>query len=288
VDLARLVRTAAEDHRGMLTESGLTLHLDIPETPLVVEGDPARLAQAVGNLLHNTAKFTDSGGEVFVRLAQSIGEVSVSVRDSGIGISAEMLAHVFETFSQADRSLDRTRGGLGLGLALVKGIVELHGGRVSASSEGLNRGAEFLLTLPAAAPAPDPAPRMPSGATAAAARRVLIIEDNADTAQTMRDLLELGGHEVDVAATGTEGLDAAGRFQPELVLCDIGLPGMDGYEVARALRRNPATASTRLIAISGYARDEDRQRSMDAGFDLHVAKPLDPADLLRLLADVQG
>jgi PAS domain S-box-containing protein len=282
VDLARLVRTTAEDHRGMLDDAGLTLHLDVPETPVIVNGDAARLAQAVGNLLHNAAKFTDPGGQVFVQLSSRDGEASVSVRDTGIGISAEMLPRVFDTFTQADRSLARTRGGLGIGLALVKGILERHGGRTRAESAGPDCGATFTLTLPARPAELRPPTGALPGVIAGASKRVLIIEDNADAAETMRDLLQLTGHEVEVAGSGAAGIEAAERFRPEMVLCDIGLPEMDGYEVARAIRRNPALASVRLIAITGYARDEDRQRAVEAGFDVHMAKPIDPGALRRL------
>jgi len=213
----------------------------------------------------------------------------VSVRDSGVGIGPEMLPHVFEVFTQADDSLDRARGGLGVGLAVVKGLVELHGGEVRARSEGPGQGTEITLFLPVAAavPALPAAPVVPGrdadGELNRDARRILVVEDNPDAAATMRDFLELSGHEVELASSGADGVRAARRFHPEVVLCDLGLPGMTGFEVAVQLRRDPETASAQLIAVTGYGRDEDRRRSKEAGFDLHLTKPVDPAQLRRLL-----
>jgi CheY-like chemotaxis protein len=212
-----------------------------------------------------------------------LNTVEIHVQDTGIGIAPEMLARVFEPFSQAERSLDRTRGGLGLGLALVKGIVELHGGEVRAASRGLGHGATFTIRLPViASPEPDetPAPAAPS---APARLRVLVVEDNRDAAETLSDLLGLFGCTVEVTHSGAEAVEVADSFRPEVVLCDLGLPGMDGYQVAAALRRQPATSVARLIAISGYGQEDDRRRSREAGFDLHLTKPIDAEELQRLL-----
>jgi CheY-like chemotaxis protein len=220
----------------------------------------------------------------------------VRVRDSGIGIAPELLPHVFETFTQADRSMERSRGGLGLGLALVKGLVALHGGEVRAHSEGTGRGAEFVVLLPLAEadPRASGSQESPCGSSGGVedgpkdlhSARILIIEDNPDAAETLRDLLKLSGYEVAVALSGPAGIETARQFRPTVVLCDLGLPEMDGYAVATALRRDPVTASARLIALSGYAQEEDRRRAMAAGFDAHLGKPLDPAELQRWLACV--
>jgi CheY-like chemotaxis protein len=197
-----------------------------------------------------------------------------------------MLPHVFESFTQADRSLDRSRGGLGLGLALVKGLVELHGGDVEAFSEGLGRGAEFTVRLPRVAEPSVSEQVVQPQAMPAAAARVLIVEDNPDAADSLRELLELSDHTVQVAYSGPEAVQIAPQFRPDVVLCDLGLPGMDGYEVAAVLRRDSAMANTRLIALSGYGREEDQRRSTEAGFDRHLIKPIDLDELLGLLRDV--
>lgn len=290
LDLAQLVRETVQGYRETLRSSGLVLDLDLPDEPLPVRGDRMRLSQALSNLLHNACKFTPPGGRVDVRAWRHGDRIEVAVRDSGQGIAREVLPHVFEVFSQADHSLDRARGGLGVGLAVVRGLVEMHGGEVSAASEGLGKGSEFTLLLPieegapvagVAAAAPQ-ARDEPTGAEDAH-RRILVVEDNPDAAATMRDFLELSGHEVELASSGTDGVKAARDFHPEIVLCDLGLPGMDGFQVAAALRRDPDTASARLIAVTGYGREEDRRRSREAGFDLHLTKPVDPAQLRRVL-----
>src|SRR5262249_10808333 len=260
--------------------------LDLPGEQVWVLGDARRLGQVLGNLLHNAAKFTGAGGQVSVSLRAdpAAQRATVVVRDTGVGISAEMLPHVFETFTQGDHTLERSRGGLGLGLALVKGIVELHGGEVRAWSAGRGQGAELSFTLPLSR---RPAPRTPAPATrpvpAGPRLRILIVEDNRDTARTLRTLLSRYGHEVNMAHSGTAGVEAARTWRPEVVLCDLGLPEMDGFEVAAALRHDPATSSIRLIAVSGYGQEEDRRRSEAAGFDLHLTKPVDPLELQRLL-----
>jgi PAS domain S-box-containing protein len=286
IDLARHARTAAEDRRPVLERAGLALVVEAPETPVWVTGDPTRLAQIVNNLLDNAAKFSGGGGQVTVRVAADAArrQTVLSVRDEGVGIEPEMLPRLFSAFAQADRSLDRSRGGLGLGLALVKGLAELHGGEVEAFSEGPGRGAEFLVRLPLAE---EPAPVAPAAGRpelSAERRRILVVEDSKDAAEALRVLLELRGHEVRVAHTGPQGVEAAKGWRPDVVLCDIGLPGLDGCGVARALRLNPATARARLLALTGYGQEEDRRRSREAGFDHHLVKPADPEELQRLLA----
>jgi two-component system CheB/CheR fusion protein len=237
-----------------------------------LDADPTRLAQIVGNLLTNAAKFTPRGGRVEVALEQAGGDAVLTVRDTGVGIPREAMERIFEPFVQADRSLDRARGGLGLGLALVRGLVELHGGSVTASSAGPELGAEFRVRLPLAATAEN-ARAAEAKRSPVLPRRVLIIEDNADTAGALEEALALDGHHVRTARDGPEGLAKARAFHPEVVLCDIGLPGMDGYEVARALRADAALSDAFLVAVTGYALPEDLRRAREAGFDRHIAKP---------------
>jgi CheY-like chemotaxis protein/nitrogen-specific signal transduction histidine kinase len=285
-DLARLVRQTAEDFRSIFDGSGLELEVAVPAGPIWVEGDPTRLAQMVGNLLHNAHKFTDPGGRVSVgvTLEPESRSVFIRVRDQGIGITAEMLPHVFEVFTQADRSLARSRGGLGMGLALVKGLAQLHGGEVGAASPGLGQGAEFTIRLPLAA-AHLPPPALPLPQCNGKNYRVLVIEDNMDTAESTRMLLSLAGHEVQTAYTGAAGLEAARKFHPQVILCDIGLPGgLNGYDVVRALRQDPTLATGYVIALTGYGRDEDLRQAQEAGFDLHFTKPVDYEHLCRALA----
>ena len=228
----------------------------------------------VGNLLTNAAKFTGRGGSTQVSVARDGDkrQAIVRVADTGAGMSPGMLARLFEPFIQADRTLDRSKGGLGLGLALVKGLVDMHSGEVSAHSAGLGQGAELVVRLPLDAAAT--VTKAEPATAARRARRVLVIEDNVDAADSLREVLEFDHHEVEVAYSGPEGLKKALQFKPELVLCDIGLPGMDGYEVARAFRADEALKGVHLVALTGYAMPEDLERAVGAGFERHLAKPL--------------
>jgi signal transduction histidine kinase len=286
LDLADLMRTAVEDHRGSLATAGLTLEVNLPSEPIWVQGDPTRLAQVIGNLLHNAAKFTDAGGRVEVRVGQADGFASVTVQDTGLGIDPAMLPRLFEPLSQADRTLERSRGGLGLGLALVKGLVELHGGRVEAFSDGPNQGASLTFWLPIDQGPYAPEASRPAAGGTARQLRVLVIEAKRDVADSLQVLLQLLGHEVTVASSGPEGLEEARKVRPEVVLCDLDLPGMSGYEVARALRQDPATGSVRLIAVSDYGQEEDQRQALASGFTRVLLKPVDPDGLQRLLADL--
>ena len=289
VDLVAVARASAEDQRALLEASGLKLKVELQEGPLWVSGDAVRLAQVVSNLLANAAKFTDVGGTVTlaVRRDERKPAAILSMRDTGIGIDPETLKQLFTPFTQSSRSLDRTRGGLGLGLALVRSLVASHGGTVEARSEGRGRGSEFLVRLPLASPRARPArpparrPKVPARAC-----RVLLVEDNADSAESLRTLLELSGYTVEVATDGPSALAAARTFRPEVVLCDIGLPGdMDGYALASALRRG-TDGRPYLIALTGYGQPADRDRALEAGFDRHLTKPADPAALRRMLEDI--
>lgn len=286
LDLARLARTVMEDERPDIDRAGVTLETDLPELPVWVNADPTRLTQALANLLWNAAKFTDRGGKVTIRVrADTTRQLAeLAVRDTGVGIEPDLLPHLFETFTQADRSLERSKGGLGLGLSLVKGLVELHGGEVCAVSEGAGRGSEFIVRLPLQ-PEPVAVTEMPAAPKRATTRlRVLVVEDNRDAADSLKLLLTLFGYEVNVAYTGPSGVATAKAWKPDIVLCDIGLPGLDGYGVARELRQDPGTAGARMIAVTGYGGDDDRRRSREAGFDAHLTKPADPAALQQLLA----
>jgi PAS domain S-box-containing protein len=289
LDLRRLVRTVAEDRRPVLEQVGLTLLLDVPETPVCVMGDHTRLTQVLSNLLDNSVKFAKGRNIVTVRLKadEENGQAILSVRDEGVGIEPELLPRLFTPFLQADRSLDRSRGGLGLGLAMVKGLAELHGGSVEAFSEGTGRGAEFTVRLPLGQEPPALSETSTSPQPSEKQLRILVIEDNRDAADSLRLLLHIMGHEAKVAYAGPEGVAAAKEWPPEVVLCDIGLPGIDGYEVARQLRRLPGMAKTLLVAITGYGQEPDVKRSKEAGIDHHFLKPIDPAQLKQVLANAK-
>jgi PAS domain S-box-containing protein len=286
LDLCALVRGTSEDYRATMELAGVTLSVDVPRTPIWVYGDSTRLSQVLGNLLHNASKFTQGSARVAVALCERSGAAELVVRDTGIGMKPDQVEKMFDAFAQADHSLDRSRGGLGLGLALVKGLLDLHGGTVSAQSAGVGEGCTFQVTLPTvAAPARAETPELISPAVATRSLRVLVVEDNADLAGSMRRLLELDGHQPAVATTGVEAMEIARGFRPDVVLCDIGLPGgMNGYEVAEALRKDPELESVLLIALTGYGRPEDRRHVVEAGFDLHMIKPVDPVLLAHVLA----
>ncbi|HEY3322251.1 MAG TPA: PAS domain S-box protein [Planctomycetota bacterium] len=287
VDLTEIVRTVCVDMGQSIENSGLRLASNLPAESVWVYGDAARFRQVVGNLVHNAIKFTDPGGTVTVSLNRQGERAEIIVQDTGIGMDADILGRIFESFSQGDTSLDRSRGGLGLGLALVKGIAELHGGSVNAESRGIGRGSTFTVRLPLEK---HPHLRATAGVPSSASRhvppsqRILIIEDNIDAAESLQTLLTVLGNEVAVAHSGPEGLERARQFKPQVVLCDIGLPGsMDGHAVARAMRRDPALSAVYLIAMTGYGQEEDRRRAREAGFDQHLTKPADTAALEQLL-----
>jgi PAS domain S-box-containing protein len=287
VDLGEVVRRAADDLRPTFARAGVALEVVPPRGPVPVTGDPTRLAQITSNLLQNAAKFTPSGGSARVAVAVERGEATLRVRDTGAGLSPEAFAHLFEPFMQADDSPERVRGGLGLGLTVVRGLAESHGGRVTAASEGAGRGAEFVVTLPLAEAGAAPAPS-PRAAPPVDPLRILVVEDNPDAALTLEMVLQLEGHEVQVARDGRDGISRADAFRPDLVICDIGLPELDGYGVARALRATVSGRDVFLVALSGYAQPDDLRQSAAAGFDAHVAKPVSPErlrDLLRKAAE---
>ncbi len=291
-DLAKIVRQVADDYGPAFRGAGLVLGLSLPDEPVWVLGDHTRLAQVIGNLLHNALKFTDLDGQVTVRVETDPATKTALfvVNDTGIGMEGFMIPHVFETFSQADSSLDRRRGGLGLGLSLVRSLITLHDGSVEARSEGPGKGSTFLVRLPlSTAPARfirQTEPVLRALPPREGALRVLVVEDNQDTADILKQLLVLLGYRTEVAYTGPSGLAVGRSLAPDVVLCDLGLPGMDGYALARALRSDPATAGAFLIAQTGYGHAEDRRRAREAGFDLHMTKPIDPTELERILSSV--
>ncbi len=287
IDLNEVVRRTLDDQRSLFEANEVRLDLEAVPGKVPVDADWSRLAQVVGNLLQNAGKFTARGGRVRTSVSTdaSARRAVIRVADTGVGMAPEMLARLFQPFMQADATLDRSRGGLGLGLALVKGLVELHGGTVSAHSEGLGKGAEFVVQLPLDDAARDEDTTVGTERRPAR-RRVLIIEDNIDAADTLREVLRFDSHEVEVAYNGPEGLAMAREFAPEVVLCDIGLPGMDGFEVARAFREDEGLKGAFLVALSGYALPEDLQRAREAGFERHLAKPPSLQRLEELLAEV--
>jgi two-component system CheB/CheR fusion protein len=291
VELGAVVRECTEDYGETARKAGVQVEVSLPGAPVIVEGDRTRLCQIVGNLVDNAIKFCNGGRRVEVALAQREGGAELRVRDYGMGIEPAMLAQLFQPFRQADASLARRRSGLGLGLALTKALVELHHGAIEAHSEGPGKGAEFIVRLPLASRTPasaeGDAARGPA-LSPAGGRRVLIIEDNPDAAISLRTAMELAGHDVRIAYDALEGLEIAREFRPEVLLCDIGLPTMDGYQVARRFRSDELLRSTFLVAVTGYASPEDRERAISAGFDRHFGKPPDLDSLNEVLASLKS
>jgi PAS domain S-box-containing protein len=287
VELAAVLARAVETSRPLLDARRHELTVAVPDEPVWVEADATRLAQVVSNLLNNAAKYTEDGGRVALAVGREGGEAVIRVRDTGVGIPAEMLGEVFDLFVQVDRGLDRAHGGLGIGLTLVKSLAEMHGGRVTAHSDGPGRGSEFVVRLPALAGPPRAAEEGKALAperAAGPARRVLVVDDNVDAAESLALLLRATGHEVRTAYDGPAALREAEALRPEVVLLDVGLPRIDGYEVARRLRQQGGLKSALVVALTGYGQDEDRRRALEAGFDVHLVKPADPQTVLQLVA----
>ncbi|WP_437662404.1 ATP-binding protein [Sorangium sp. So ce1182] len=289
VDLRSVLNSALETSRPLIEAAAHELAVRLPAEPLLLDADPTRLAQVFANLLNNAAKYTPGGGSIRVAARRDGAAVVVRVMDSGVGIPADMLPKVFDMFTQVVRSIDRAQGGLGIGLTLVRRLVELHGGTVHAESEGPGQGSTFTVRLPLAA-ADVPAARPPSSGSAArhatAALRVLVVDDNVDGAESLALLLRMSGHRTRAVHTGPEALTAARELGADVVFLDIGLPGMDGYEVARRLRADPGFAGLVLVALTGWGTEDDRRRAREAGFDHHLTKPVDAAEVRRLVARV--
>jgi CheY-like chemotaxis protein/anti-sigma regulatory factor (Ser/Thr protein kinase) len=287
VELAGVVASAVESSRPLIEARRHDLQVDLPAGPVRVRGDLTRLAQVILNLLNNSAKYTPEGGHIRLAVGTEDHQAVVRVRDDGVGIAPELLPKVFDLFTQAERTLDRSQGGLGIGLTLVKKLTDMHGGTVEADSAGSGRGSEFVLRLPLLSQEADVTERNGHGGALprcqSAARRILVVDDNKDAADSLAMLLNVLGNDVRTAGDGRRAVEVAGEYRPDLVFLDIGLPGMDGYAVARRLRALPALGGSVLVAVTGYGSRGDRQRSEEAGFYDHMVKPVEFAALEELL-----
>jgi signal transduction histidine kinase/ActR/RegA family two-component response regulator len=277
VDIARVVGRAVETSRPLIDARKHHLTVQLPSETLWVMADEVRLAQALGNLVNNAAKYTDEGGQILVSAEKVNREIVLRVRDNGVGISADMQSSIFDLFTQSDRSLDRAEGGLGIGLTLVRRLVEMHGGQVHVFSDGPNQGSEFVIRIPVHVKSDPSDPGKSAGEPIGngASIRVLVVDDNEDSAESLRMLLALAGHEVQICHEGCEALKISETFHPQIVLLDIGLPSMNGYEVARRLRVMDDHKETLLVALTGYGQEEDRRLAREAGFNHHLVKPVD-------------
>jgi PAS domain S-box-containing protein len=287
VELAVVVKSAVETSHPVIDHMGHTLTVTLPERPIFVDADLTRLAQVFSNLLNNSAKYMDRGGSIRLTAEEQEGEVAVSVKDTGIGIAAaEQLPRIFEMFSQVHGSLERAQGGLGIGLTLVKRLVEMHGGRIEVHSEGLGKGAEFTVRLPVVKAAAPPSGEKGEPA-APKSLRILIVDDNRDSADSLAMLLRILDNDSHPAYDGQQGVDLAEEVRPDVILLDIGLPKLNGYDACRRIRARPWAKRVVLIAVTGWGQEEDRRRSREAGFDHHLVKPVDPQELLKLLTGVK-
>jgi PAS domain S-box-containing protein len=283
VELAHVIHHAVETCRPMIDGAGHEVDLTLPDVPVVLDADPVRLVQVFGNLLNNACKYTEPGGRVGLTAERQGSELVVSIKDTGIGIPPEMLPKLFDLFMQVDRSLERTRGGLGIGLTLVKRLVEMHQGTVTAYSEGPGRGSAFVVRLPIVTAIPKGEPLPKSTLQPAPARRILVVDDNRDSAESLATLLDLRGNEVQTAYDGVEAVEKAAVYRPDVILLDIGLPKMNGYNACRAIREQPWGKNIVMVALTGWGQDEDRRKSVAAGFDSHLVKPVDLDDIMTLL-----
>lgn len=284
-DLTAIVDSAVEGARHLINARRHHLEVSFPDQPIAIVADPTRMAQVVLNLLNNSAKYTEEGGRISLVVEQENDQAVIQIRDNGMGIAPELLPRVFELFTQAERTLDRSLGGLGIGLTIVRRLVEMQGGSVEAHSDGPGRGSEFVLRIPVATaqlatqspPHQEAQGRQPPGS------RVLVVDDHADSADSLSLILTHLGHNVQTAYEGRTAIAIAHGFRPGVVFCDLGLPVMDGYEVARQLRDFPETRQAVLVALTGYGQEEDKKRSVTAGFDYHLVKPVSPESLQDVL-----
>jgi PAS domain S-box-containing protein len=289
IEIATIVMHAVEAAHPLVELRKHVLTVRLPPEPLWLEADPIRLEQVVVNLLNNAAKYTEPGGRIDVEASREGTQIILRVKDTGVGIAPDMLPHVFEMFTQADHSLDRTQGGLGIGLTLVRSLVGLHGGEITGHSDGLGKGSEFIVCLPSLPQQPTPRPEAAEERAVGNGRplRVVVIDDNQDAGDSLGMLLRLNYHQVEVFQSGRLALQTIPAFRPDVVLLDIGLPDMDGYQVARRLRQQPGGADVLLVAVTGYGQEEDRRRAAAVGFDHHLVKPVEPKVLEGLLADLK-
>ena len=290
VELATVLESALESSRPLIEKSGHELTVSLPTVPVLLDADPIRLAQVFLNLLNNSAKYTKQGGRIWLTAERQGSDAVISVRDNGVGIAADMLARVFDLFTQVGGSLERSQGGLGIGLTLVRRLVEMHDGNIEARSNGRDQGSEFVVRLPVFVPPPKQPPPKSDGprATALSGCRILVVDDNKDSADSLEMLLRLKGNDIRTAYDGLEAVELAATFHPELILLDIGLPKLNGYEVARRIRQQPWGRDMILVALTGWGQDDDRRLSQEAGFDLHIVKPVDLAALEKLLAGLKS
>lgn len=286
VELQSVIYLAAEGARSLVECMEHNLTITLPPEPLYLNADPTRLAQVLGNLLNNACKFTKKGGRLLLSAEREGEQAVVRVQDNGIGIATDHLPRIFEMFMQAETSLERATGGLGIGLTLVKNLVEMHGGAVEVHSAGIGQGSEFVLRLPILAETTEPVAPTVSVPPTVTARRILVVDDNRDSAQSLAMLLELSGHQTQTAHDGLQAVEVAESFRPDVVLLDIGLPKLNGYEVARKIRSEPWGSDIVLVALTGWGQEEDRRRSAEAGFDSHMVKPVDLKALMKLLASL--
>ena len=285
VDLAQVLRTAIEANQPLIAEKGHRLEVSLPSTPVTLDADATRLVQVFSNLLNNSSKYTEPGGRIAVVAERSGSYARVVVSDNGNGIPAEMLPKVFEMFTQLDSSIDRAQGGLGIGLSMVKRLVEMHGGTISIHSEGIGGGTQAEVRLPATlVPEPTPWAMKAELPRPRQSRRIVVADDNRDAADSLAKLLTMMGNDVRTAYDGVDAVDLASQFRPDLVMLDIGMPRMNGHEACRRIRDTAGLENTVMIAVTGWGQDEDRLRSQEAGFDLHLTKPIDPAAVESLLA----
>jgi CheY-like chemotaxis protein len=290
-ELGAILSQALESSRPLIEEAGVALTVSLPRQPLEIEADPARLSQVFSNLLTNAAKYTERGGRVSLSAERQGTDVVIKVRDTGIGIPPEMLARVFDMFTQVDASLERSHGGLGIGLSLVRGLVELHEGSVTAHSRGLEQGSEFEVRLPIKTGRQPPkvtrqSPPSAQPTTATQRRRILVVDDNQDAANVLSMMLRLMGHETRIAHDGLAAVEQAQNFRPQLVLLDLGMPKLNGYEAAQRIRQQPWGEEMVLVAVTGWGQEDDRRRVHEAGFDHHLVKPADVAALQALVKNL--
>lgn len=292
IEISLILKRALEVAASHFTKNAHTVSVDVPDRGLVVNADIERMTQVFGNIFNNAAKYTDPGGKIQVHAFREGSNVAINVRDNGRGVDERSVTRIFELFTQGERGLDRRGGGLGVGLAVAKEFVERHGGNISVASEGVGKGSTFTVRLPRSAametPLPFPVQKIPSPAASSAARRVLLIDDNEDGAELVRLALGQLGHIVEVAFDGSTGLERAAAFEPDIVFLDIGLPGLSGYDVVRALRKTSAGKTIPIVAVTGYASTSHRNQATEAGFSAHVAKPVDISVLQTLITSLSS